>query len=171
MKRISFASILIIALFVPVLFSGNALAIGPVDLNVYAGPSASLLGGGYDIGASGVISLPLLPNVGLQAEMTNANMASGINSTITRIGILVKYSAIPLMPSITLAGGISTLAANGTYTIGGKTISASSGLSGNYLSLGAELKLLSIVVNPKFVYNVYGSDSISEGIVNVGWAF
>ena len=158
---------IIACLSVLLLFSGSALAIGPAELMIYAGPTMSGFSGGYDLGASALIDLPMMPKVGVEVE--RSALAGDIN--ITRLGLVYAQTLIPFLASLKISAGSSSVTSSGAYTIGGQTFAASAATSGSYVSAGVVIKVLSLAVNPKVVYNQYGSVSVAEGIVNAGLTF
>ena len=157
----------IACLSVLLLFTGSALAIGPAELMVYGGPTMSGFSGGYDLGASALIDLPMMPKVGVEVERS---FLVG-DTNITRLGLVYAQTVIPFLASLKISAGSSSVTSSASYTIGGQTFAASAATSGSYLSAGVVIKLLSLAVNPKIVYNQFGSVSVAEGIVNAGMTF
>jgi hypothetical protein len=150
-------------LLVLLLFTGSALAIGPVELMVYGGPTVSALSGGYDLGASAMIDLPMIPKVGVEFERS----AMAGDTSLTKLGLAYSQTIIPFLASVKVSAGSSSITSSVAASIVGPSASA----SGSYVSAGAVIKVLSLAINPKFVYNQYGSVSVSEGIINAGLTF
>ena len=158
---------LIACLSVLLLFTGSALAVGPAELMIYGGPTVSGFSGGYDLGASALIDLPLMPKVGVEAE--KSFLSGDIN--ITRLGLVYAQTLIPFLASIKVSAGSSSIASNVAFSIGGQTFAASAATSGYYATAGLVIKILNLAVNPKVVYNQYGSVAVAEGIINAGLTF
>lgn len=158
-------SITCLVLFV-MLISG-ALAMGPVELMAYGGVTASNYSGGYDLGASALIDLPLVPKFGVEAE--RSTMVGNVN--IVRLGLVYEQALIPFLASFKVSAGSSSIGSDGSFSIGSHTFAASVTANGSYVTAGLVFKLLSLAVNPKYVYNQYDGVSVSEGIINAGLAF
>ncbi|MFA5103599.1 MAG: hypothetical protein WC527_00240 [Candidatus Margulisiibacteriota bacterium] len=162
LRKISIAFLVLSAILV-----GHALAIGPAELTIYGGPTVSNYSGGYDLGASVLVNLPMIPKVGVEAE--RSALVGNVN--ITRLGLVYEQSVIPFLASFKLSAGSSSISSNGSFTIGSHTFAASATENGSYVTAGLVVKVLSLVVNPKYVYNQYGGVSVSEGIINAGMSF
>ncbi len=154
-----------LALFV-VLY-GSALAAGPAELMIYGGPTVSSYTGGYDLGASAMIDLPMMPKVGVEAERS----AFAGNVNITRVGLVYEQTIIPFLSSIKISAGTSSLSYAGSVSVGSYSFSGSGTENGSYVAAGIVVKLLSLILSPKFVYNQYGGTAVSEGMINAGMAF
>jgi len=149
------------------MLAGSALAIGPAELTVYGGPTVSNYSGGYDLGISAMLDLPVIPKVGVEAERS----VLADNVSITRLGLAYEQTLIPFLTSFKLSAGSSSLSYSGSVSIDSHTFAGSGTENGSYIAAGLVVKVLSLVVNPKFVYNQYGGVPVYEGIVNVGMAF
>ena len=158
-------SVACLALFV--LLVGGSFALGPVELMAYGGLTGSNYTGGYDLGASALIDLPLVPKVGVEAE--RSTMVGNVN--IVKLGLVYEQTLIPFLTSFKLSAGSSSISGDGSFTIGSHTFSASATANGSYLEAGLVVKVLSLALNPKYVYNQYEGASVSEGIINAGLAF
>jgi hypothetical protein len=162
LRKISLACL---ALFV-VLVSGS-FALGPVEVMAYGGLTGSNYTGGYDLGASALIDLPLVPKIGVEAE--RSTMVGNVN--IVKLGLVYEQTLIPFLTSFKVSAGSSSISSDGSFTIGSHTFAASATANGSYVSAGLVVKVLSLAVNPKYVYNQYDGVSVSEGIINAGLAF
>jgi hypothetical protein len=162
-----FKKISMVCLALSVMLAASAFAIGPVELTVYGGPTVSNYSGGYDLGASAMVNLPMVPKVGVEVE--RSSLVGNVN--ITRLGLAYEQTLIPFLTSFKLSAGSSSLTYSGSVSIGSQTYTGSGTENGSYVAAGLVVKVLSLVVNPKFVYNQYGGVSVSEGIVNVGMTF
>ncbi len=162
-----FKKILTVCFAFSVMLATGALAVGPVELAVYGGPAVSNYSGGYDLGASAMVNLPMIPKVGVEAE--RSALVGNVN--ITRLGLAYEQTLIPFLTSFKLSAGSSSLSYSGSVSIGSQTFAGSGTENGSYVAAGLVVKVLSVIVNPKYVYNQYGGVSVSEGIVNVGMTF
>ena len=162
-----FKLISIVCLALSVMLASSALAIGPAELTIYGGPTVSNYSGGYDLGASVLVNLPMIPKVGVEAE--RSALVGNVN--ITRLGVVYEQTLIPFFSSVKLSAGSSSLGYSGAVSIGSQTFAGSGTENGSYISAGLVVKVLSLVVNPKYVYNQYGGVSVSEGIINAGMSF
>jgi hypothetical protein len=158
-------SVACLALFV--MFAGGVLALGPVELTAYGGLTGSNYTGGYDLGASAMLDLPLAPKIGVEAE--RSTMVGNVN--IVKLGLAYEQTLIPFLTSFKVSAGSSSISGDGSFTIGSHTFAASATASGSYVAAGLVVKVLSLAVNPKYVYNQYDGASVSEGIINVGLTF
>jgi hypothetical protein len=162
LRKISVACLVLFVLSV-----GGAFALGPVELTAYGGLTGSNYTGGYDLGASALIDLPLVPKIGVEAE--RSAMAGNVN--IVKLGLVYEQTLIPFLASFKVSAGSSSISGDGSFTIGSHTFAASATANGSYVAAGLVVKVLSLAVNPKYVYNQYEGASVSEGIVNAGLAF
>jgi len=162
-----FKKISMVCLTLSVMLASSAFAIGPAELTVYGGPTVSNYSGGYDLGVSAMVNLPMIPKVGVEAE--RSALVGNVN--ITRLGLAYEQTLVPFLASFKLSAGSSSLSYSGAVSIGSQTFAGSGTENGSYVSAGLVVKVLSLVVNPKYVYNQYGGVSVSEGLVNVGMTF
>lgn len=162
-----FRKILFTCLVLFVVLVGSAFAFGPIELTVYGGPTLSNYSGGYDLGASALLDLPLVPKAGVEVE--RSSLVGNVN--IVRLGVVYEQTLIPFLTSFRVSAGSSTISSDQTFTIGSQTYSGSGSASGSYVTAGLVVKVLSLALNPKYVYNQYNGASVSEGIVNVGLTF
>lgn len=154
-----------LAIFVA--FAGSALAVGPAELSVYGGPTVSNYSGGYDVGVSALIDLPMVPKVGVEAE--RSSFAGNVG--ITRLGLVYEQTLVPFLSSIKVSAGSSSISSSASFSIGSQTFSASASVNGSYMAAGLVVKMLNLIVNPKYVYNQYGGTAVSEVIINAGMTF
>jgi len=162
-----FKKISMVCLALSVMLAASAVAVGPAELTVYGGPTVSNYSGGYDLGASAMVNLPMIPKVGVEVE--RSALVGNVN--ITRLGLAYEQTLIPFLTSFKLSAGSSSLSYSGSVSVGSQTYTGSGTENGSYVAAGLVVKVFSLVVNPKFVYNQYGGVSVSEGIVNVGMTF
>ena len=162
-----FRKISVACLVLFVLLVGGAFALGPVELMAYGGLTGSNYTGGYDLGASALIDLPLAPKIGVEAE--RSTMVGNVN--IVKLGLVYEQTLIPFLTSIKFSAGSSSISSDGSFTIGSRTFAAAATANGSYMEAGLVVKVLSLALNPKYVYNQYEGASVSEGIINVGLAF
>jgi len=162
-----FRKISIAGLVLSLILGSSALAFGPAELTIYGGPTISNYSGGYDLGVSVLVDLPVMPKVGVEAE--RSALVGNVN--ITRLGLVYEQSVIPFLASFKLSAGSSSLSYSGSVSIGSQTYAGSGTENGSYVAAGVVVKVLNLVVNPKFVYNQFGGASISEGIINAGMSF
>lgn len=149
------------------MLGSGALALGPAELTIYGGATVSNYSGGYDIGASALIDLPLMPKIGVEVE--RSSLVGNVN--IARLGLVYEQTLIPFLSSLKVSAGSSFISSDGSFSIGSHTFPASATANGSYVTAGLVVKLLSLTVNPKYVYNQYDGAAVSEGILNVGLAF
>ena len=107
-------SSVICSLFFVMLTSAGAYAIGPAEVMIYGGPSASNYTGGYDIGASVLINLPLLPKAGVEVE--RSTFADDVS--ITKLGFVYEQTLIPFLLSFKISAGSSTINSSASFTVG-----------------------------------------------------
>lgn len=150
-----------------ILLAGCSFAFGPVELIVYGGSTASNYSGGYDLGASAAIDLPVIPKIGVEAE--RSYYAGNVN--FTRLGLNYEQTILPYLASFKVAGGSSSIAYDLSYPGFATPVTVPTSVGGYYLSAGLIVKVINFVINPKYVYNQYGGVSVSESIINVGVTF
>jgi hypothetical protein len=150
-----------------IMLGGGAFAMGPLELTVYGGPTGSNYTGGYDLGASALIDLPVVPKIGVEFE--RSSLAGNVN--ITRLGLVYEQTLIPFLSSFKVSGGTSSISSDASFTIGSHTFSASAAANGSYVAAGLAFKVLFLSVNPKYVVNQYEGATVSEGIINAGMTF
>ena len=149
------------------MLGSGAFALGPVELMLYGGATGSNYSGGYDLGASALIDLPLAPKIGVEIE--RSSLVGNVN--IARLGLVYEQTLIPFLASFKVSGGSSSLSSDGAFSIGSYTFPTSASAKGTYVSAGLVVKLLSLAVNPKYVYNQYDGVAVSEVIINAGLTF
>ncbi|MFA4966707.1 MAG: hypothetical protein WC624_00585 [Candidatus Margulisiibacteriota bacterium] len=162
-----FRKILISCLVLLVMLISSAFAIGPAELTIYGGPTIANYSGGYDIGASALIDLPLMPKIGVEVE--RSALVGPVN--ISRLGLVYEQTLIPFLSSFKVSAGSSSISSDVSFSIDSHTYAASAQVNGSYLTAGFVVKVLSLAVNPKYVYNQYDGVAVSEGIINAGLTF
>ena len=149
------------------LFAGSAYAIGPSELMIYGGPTGNNYNGGYNVGASVMLDVPMMPKIG--AEVERSVLANNVN--ITRVGFVYEITLVPFVSGIRLSTGASSLSSNSSFSIGSYTFSSTNTTNGSYASAGIILKVLNLAFNPKYIYTQYGNVNITEVVINVGMTF
>ena len=135
LRKISVAGLLLSVMLV-----NTALAIGPAELTIYGGPTVSNYSGGYDLGASVMVNLPMIPKVGVEAE--RSALIGNVN--ITRLGLAYEQTIVPFLASFKLSAGSSSLSYSGSVSIGSQTFAGSGTENGSYATAGLVVKVLSL---------------------------
>ena len=162
-----FRKISISCLVLFVMLVSSAFAIGPAELMIYGGPTVANYSGGYDLGASALIDLPMIPKIGVEVE--RSALVGNVN--ISRLGLVYEQTLIPFLSSFKVSAGSSSISSDLSFSIGSHTFSASAAENGSYVAAGLVFKVLFLAVNPKYVYNQYNGVAVSEGIINAGMTF